>query len=238
MIFVGIDDTDIPNSPGTKRLARELAEILRPDYACLLVIRHQLLFDPRIPYTSKNSSACLLLRPRAGVAENELAAKIRTVMEGWFVQGSDPGLCVALNHVPDEITRFGRACQADVVQQKDAWTLAARHGLHLETLGGTGDGVIGALAAVGLAAGKNDGRIVGLGNWPDDLSGPKEMAILYSRGVDEVQCHGTGERVRTGPIDIGKRLRPNYRDGRVVLFVEPAEPNAASAAPWLAVRQF
>jgi hypothetical protein len=236
MIFVGIDDTDVHGSPGTKRLARELAGLLQAEYECLLVIRHQLLFDPRVPYTSKNSAASLLLRSRAGVSPDALAGKIRLVMEGWFVQGSDPGLCVT-HCVPDEVTQFGLACQKDVVRQKDALALAARHGIHLEALGGTGDGVIGALAAVGLAAGRNDGRIVGIGHWPDDLSGAQELSSLHERGVDQVLCVNSGDVVREGLIDVGKRLRPNYRGGQVVLFVEPADSDPTGSPRWQAVRQ-
>jgi hypothetical protein len=40
-----------------------------------------------------------------------------------------------------------------------------------------------------------------------------------------------GERIGSGSIDVGKRLRPNYREGRVVLFVSRGE-----LSDWVAVR--
>jgi tRNA(Ile2) C34 agmatinyltransferase TiaS len=62
--------------------------------------------------------------------------------------------------VPHEVIRFGVRCQYEVVTQDEARELAKRSGLPLAGLGGTEDGVIGAMAAVGLAASYNDGRVV------------------------------------------------------------------------------
>ena len=102
-----------------------------------------------------------------------------------------------------------------------------RHAIHLESLGGTEDGVIGALAAVGLAAGGDDGRVVQIGAWPDDLFGPQDLATLHARGVECVVGVQSNRAIDSGRIDVGKHLRPNYRSGKIVLFVEPiARPTA------------
>ena len=235
MIYVGIDDTDILGSPGTNKLARLLLRSLPPEYESVLAIRHQLLFDRRIPYTSKNSSASLLLRSASNGSVDELASRIRRVMQDWFIAGSDPGLCIAA-HVPEEITEFGQRCQREVVSQQEARRLAARHDIHLEGLGGSEDGVIGALAAVGLAAGGEDGRVVGMGAWPDDLAGPQDIGLLRDRGVAEIRCLDTDRPINSGVVDVGKHLRPSYRAGRVVLFVRAAPEGAAQSAPWQSVR--
>jgi hypothetical protein len=99
-------------------------------------------------------------------------------------------------------------------------------------LGGTKEGVIGALAAVGLAAGGDDGRVVHIGGWPDDLAGPQEIATLRARRV-EIRDFATRQPVGRGRVDVGKHLRPNYRNNQVVLFVESAAPGPV---PWRAVR--
>ena len=125
------------------------------------------------------------------------------------------------------------AARRAFVDQQEARDLAAHHGLFLEGLGGTEGGVIGALAAVGLAADGNDGRIVHIGQWPDDLTGPQEVARLNERGV-EVRCLDTDSLVTSGLIDVGKHLRPNYRQGRIVLYVQPAAE--VSTPAWVAVR--
>jgi tRNA(Ile2) C34 agmatinyltransferase TiaS len=264
MIYVGIDDTDVIDSPGTNKLARHLIENLGDTYRSVVAVRHQLLFDRRIPYTSKNSSASILFQP-LGIPQafqarqafqpdtraeadrldvrlesltyspmvQDLAARIRAIMRRWFVHGSDPGLCVT-EHVPPEITSFGSRCKNEIVTQEDARSLASRHGIYLEGLGGTEGGVIGALAAVGLIAGGNDGRVVSIGCWPDDLSGLQDVRTLHERGVAEVRSIGPDAVIAEGMVDVGKHLRPNYRDGRVVLFVEPAAGSGQAA--WRAVR--
>jgi hypothetical protein len=94
-------------------------------------------------------------------------------------------------------------------------------------LGGTCDGVIGALAAVGLAAGGNDGRIVQLGRWTDDLSGPQSVDAITRRGIS-VRRLKTEQPIDRGIIDVGKKLRPNRRDRAAVLYVAPAESTVES----------
>jgi hypothetical protein len=230
VIYIGIDDTDAAGTPGTNHLARALAVHVSGRWACRLIVRHQLLFDPRVPYTSKNSSASLLFEADERDIE-PLVRELREVVRRRSFEGSDPGLCAAAT-VPAEIGRFGLRCQQDLVTQEEARGLAAGHGMYLEGLGGSEDGVIGALAAVGLAAEGNDGRVVQIGAWPDDLCGCQSVPSLEARGV-QVECVETGEPIRGGSIDVGKHLRPNYRGRRVVLF---ARPDGTAAGHWQAVR--
>jgi hypothetical protein len=232
VIWVGIDDTDTLDTPGTNQLARALARRLEPHYHTALITRHQLLIDPRVPYTSKNGSASMLLEPRGEPNLPGLIDALRTGMREWFVPGSDPGLCVAPT-VPAELAAFGRRCQRDVVSQDAARSLAAACGVHLEGLGGTEGGVIGALAAVGLAASGDDGRVVHLGAWPDDPAGVQAVDTLQARGIRVRRLDG-GAPVTGGRVDVGKHLRPNRRGGELVLYVSPgSEPDAGV---WQAVR--
>jgi len=234
MIYVGIDDTDMPDAPGTNKLARALAADLGDRAECVLIVRHQLLEDPRVPCTSKNSAACLLLRLPGDAPLKPLIDHLRRFVEERSIEGSDPGLCVA-TRVPAEVTAFGERCKRELVTQQTARRLAAEHDIHLEGLGGDEDGVIGALAAVGLAVEGNDGRVVHLGAWPDDLAGPQDIGALAVRGV-EVRCLETQDPVRSGLVDVGKHLRPAYRDKRVILFANPAPSDNGEPACWQAVR--
>ena len=234
MIYVGIDDTDTPDTPGTNQLARALAAQVANDWRCALIVRHQLLDDPRVPCTSKNSAASLLLEPHDGFALGPLIDRFRAGVRERFVEGSDPGLCVTAT-VPEAIRKFARRCQRELVSQEQARDLAGRCGVHLEGLGGTEEGVVGALAAVGLVAGGNDGRVVQIGSWPDDLAGPQDVATLRARGV-EVRRLDTGRLIREGVVDVGKHLRPNYRRRKVVLFVGPAPIESSGTAQWRAIR--
>jgi len=236
VIFIGIDDTDILGTPGTNQLARAMLKRLGDAADGAVICRHQLFFDPRVPYTSKNGSASIQL-PRANTeALDGLIAVLRDVMLGWYVAGSDPGLCAA-TEVPEEARAFGLRCKSEVVTQDEARAVAARAGCHLEGLGGTEQGVIGAIAAIGLVADGQDGRVVHLASWPypDDFSGLHDIAEIRARGVAEIRHHESGHSVTRGAVDVGKHLRPNWRDGRVVLYVTPATAPEA-AAPWIAVK--
>lgn len=228
MILIGIDDTDMLETPGTNQLARALAARVAHRCPCVRIVRHQLLEDPRVPCTSKNGSASLLFESERPDDVEFLIHECRAGMRDWFVEGSDPGLCVA-HDVTNDIMNFGHTCQRELVDQGVARAVASRHNIFLEGLGGTEGGVIGALAAVGLAAGENDGRVVQIGRWPDDLSGPQEIPALHERRV-EVRRLDSSEPLTTGSVDVGKHLRPNLRQGQLVLFVEPENGS------WKAVR--
>ena len=234
MIYVGIDDTDTAETRGTNQLARALAARIAGQYRCKLIVRHQLLEDPRVPCTSKNGAASMLLESSGRAAIEPLIGQLRTGIREWFVEGSDPGLCVA-TAVPPAVRAFGTRCQQELVTQEDARWLAARHDVHLEGFGGTEDGVVGALAAVGLVADGDDGRIVQIGDWPDDLAGWQDVPTLHARGV-EVRSMATWKIVTEGRVDVGKHLRPNYRQDNIVLFVEPERTDPSASIAWRAVR--
>lgn len=133
-----------------------------------------------------------------------------------FQPGSDPGLCVA-HAVPAAVTEFGRRAQYELVFQDDARSLAAKHGLLLQGLGGDEDGVIGALAAVGLAATGEDGRYVLVGR-TRELSGLQPVSALLAAGVVAVQTI-EGHSVTEGLVQTDK-LRPARRGGRPIAVVE------------------
>ena len=231
MIYVGIDDTDIIGSPGTNRLARKIVWRLGPVARGTVVCRHQLFFDPRVPFTSGNGSASIQLPHGDDIPRDELLAAIRDEMRAFFVEGSDPGLAVATS-VSDDMRAFASRAKREVVTQAEARAVAAQAACHLEGLGGTNQGIIGALAAVALAADGDDGRVVHVDEWPwpDEFGGVQTVAEIRARGVTEIRTH-TGAPFTGDVIDLGKRLRPNWRGGRVVLLVEPA---AEPGAPWRA----
>jgi len=219
LIFIGLDDTDTLESRGTGHLARQIATSLASEYSVLGVIRHQLLVDPRIPYTAKNSSAAILISANGTIELETLSDRAQVVVRDHFNPGSDPGLCVART-VPAAVTAFGRRVQQEVVTQEDARALAAAHSISLAGLGGTQAGVIGALAAVGLAADGDDGRYVMVGQ-ARGLRGLHPVSAVLAAGVSEVRTL-QGHRVTQGLI-LTDKLRPARRQGRPVAIVEWVE---------------
>jgi tRNA(Ile2) C34 agmatinyltransferase TiaS len=219
MILIGLDDTDNLESRGTGHLARGIAAALAADYPLLGVTRHQLLLDPRVPCTKNNSCAAIALDADGDLNPSELFERVRSLMLADFQPGSDPGLCIA-QAVPAAVSDFGRRVQRELVSQDEARALAAEQGILLQGLGGDEDGVIGALAAVGLAASGEDGRYVLVGR-SRELVGLQPVSALLAAGIIAVQTPD-GQPVLEGLVATEK-LRPARRGGRPIAVVQWAE---------------
>ncbi len=220
--LIGIDDTDNSETHGTGRLARNLANTLNANGLAEIegITRHQLLIDPRIRYTSHNSSACL-----AVVAQPDqlgvLIEACREFLTRESAPGSDAGLCVAeWPHVGEAIQRFGQRAKLEVVTMAEAAALVANEHAVLEGLTGDHGGVIGALAAVGLRAEGNDGRFL----W---LKGLRELSGVYAAdqlrraaSIELIQTVGGVEVSPSDRIDVGEWVRPLLKNGQVLLLVE------------------
>lgn len=215
MIYIALDDTDMLDTRGTGHLAREIAAQLAETYPLIGVTRHQLSSDPRVPCTHKNSSAVIHLDAPAD-AVPAVIEQTKALMLADFIPGSDPGLCVAA-HVPEAITAFGHKAKNGYVAQSEAWALAKQHDLPLLGLGGTEDGVIGALASVGLAAGGEDGRYIIIGTIRE-LTGSQPVATVLEAGITAVRT--LDDTPITSGMVLTDKLRPARRNGRPVLFVE------------------
>jgi hypothetical protein len=223
-LLLGVDDTDvIGQKPGTGRLARDLGAYLQQQGLAQLigVVRHQLLVDPRIPYTSHNSPACLMV-----TAAHRATQEIFDLAAGYIVTrcapGSDPGLCLAEQEkVEAEVFRFGQRASSEVVTKIEATTLASTQRLILQELGGTGDGIIGALAAVGLTAAGNAGRFLEWRGGLRDLGERVAAGELRRRGIEILCIARDGEVVPSNAmIATGDWVRPRLLLGRPVLLVE------------------
>ncbi len=165
-LFVGFDDTDnVSSDYGTGKVARWFANGLPDGCQVWGVVRQQLLVDDAIPYTSHNSAACIVIEAsRNGRLIDEVTEHAANHIRRHAAEGSDPGVCVAAEGHPrmPDITEFGLSCTRQVVTKEDARRVGT--GIHLSGHGGTNDGVIGALAAVGLTAGGWYGRFIELGD--------------------------------------------------------------------------
>jgi hypothetical protein len=154
--------------------------------------------------------------PPAGADLPAVFERVRALMLADFQPGSDPGLCLAVE-VPEEVREFGARSQRDLVHQTQARSLAAKHGILLAGLGGTQDGVIGALAAVGLSASGDDGRYLLVGRIRE-LSGLQTVDSVLAAGVASVRTVD-GRPIETGLI-LSDKLRPARRGSQPVQFVD------------------
>jgi hypothetical protein len=217
VIYIGMDDTDMPGTRGTGHLARHIAGRLARHSTIRGVSRHQLLRDPRVPMT-KNNSANVIHVENTSRKVDELFAEVRELMLEQFIEGSDPGLCV-LPHAPPSPADFGGRAKRELVTQAQAAEAARKAGAVAESLGGSGDGLIGAVAGVGLAAGGNDGRFVQIARIRE-LTGSVSIADVITSGVTRVQTID-GTPVHDGTVSGCEKLRPELIEGAPVILVKP-----------------
>ena len=220
--LIGVDDTDNLESRGTGHRVRQLANCLAQQELAqpLGITRHQLLVDPRIPYTSHNSSACLLVDANE-TRVNDLWEACREFLLRESAPGSDAGLCVAAwDSVNKHIHAFGRRAKTVVLTQLDAEQTAHEHEIQLEGLTGTHGGIIGALAAVGLRHEGNDGRFLWLPGLRE-LSGILPAAEICARGqINGIRPIDGADLPAETLVNIGEWVRPILRGGQAILYVE------------------
>jgi len=147
-------------------------------------------------------------------------------------EGSDPGLCIAVvERLPQTaaLIEFGYRAKRSVIEMHEAYSLATEAGIHLSSHGGTGQGVIGALAGVGLRLGGNDGKMRG----SLSLSATDGVAT-----VKDILSHSEVDLVRTlEGVSLAPEKRVRFVDkvktvlmgGKFVLLVLPDDANTASA---------
>ena len=225
-VYIGFDDTDVVNSDyGTGKVARRFEKVLPEGCKIWGVVRQQLLVDPAIPYTSHNSSACVVVDcPDASYVDALKSAAIKHI-EAMSLPGSDPGLCVVVEDDPAlwELENFGMQCTARVVTQQDA--MKAAGSAHLSGHGGTNDGIIGAAAAVGLTASGWSGRFIeyaGLRDFPDQVAVSELMQKnIRVISLDRDACCPSPEDM----VNTKGWLRPRLWGKEAVLPVKPAGKN-------------
>lgn len=233
-ILVCIDDTDNLESRGTGDLAQMLAALLQRQGwgRCEPITRHQLLVHPDIPYTSHNSSMCFAADIEASCLER-YTEQAQVFLSHECAPGSDPGLCIVNRDAverPGELVDFGVKAKQYVLTKTEAYELARGLNIHLSEHGGTGDGVIGALAGAGLRLSGRDGRVKGklrVGCCGDIISaaGIKEQSIVQTiKNIDGLEI-GDQEK-----IVLGETVKAVLLEERFTLLVQPVDTHPG--APW------
>lgn len=230
-ILVCIDDTDNIESKGTGELASQLSAIVcdqawgstRP------VTRHQLLMHPDIPYTSHNSSMCFAaeIRPEFLDLFTEYA---QAFLMRESAPGSDPGLCIVncdrlANS--DALIAFGRRAKTAILSKEEAYGLAGRLNVHLSEHGGTGLGVVGALAGCGLRLTGNDGRFRGHFRVTAANSQLCVAELMRQTGVDVVKSLDGMLLHHDEVVHIGEKVKAVLQNGKstLLVFADPGENN-------------
>ncbi len=236
-IFVCIDDTDNHESRGTGQLSQLFAQAIEKKGwgTCSSISRHQLFVHKDIPYTSHNSSMCF----KAHIGSNTLQPLIDFMQKGLEAEsapGSDAGLCVAVDQESldrQRLMAFGRKAKDTVLNKTMAYELATDLGVHLSEHGGTGDGIIGALAGVGLRLGGNDGRFRGWYHFDRSGSRVTVPSLCSHDFVDVVKPLDGAPLGQDQTVLLGSdKVKIIHQGGRQVLPVE-AVKDASGAPAWV-----
>ncbi|HEY2422437.1 MAG TPA: hypothetical protein VGI04_13585 [Neobacillus sp.] len=228
-IFLCIDDTDNIDSKGTGAIAGEIATLIESNGwgKCQSITRHQLLVHPDVPYTSHNSSMCFTADLNEDYLEATIAGAIK-VLETESAAGSDPGLCVFVperlsQHQHQQMIDFGKRAKLEVLTKQEAYQLAETLSIHLSEHGGTGQGVIGALAGVGLRLTGSDGRFKGNHKMNSSKKTITVKEILEDTTIDVVRTQAGLLLDDEEQVTIGDKLKSVLLNHKKALLVESVE---------------
>jgi len=232
-ILVCLDDTDNLESPGTGHLASLLVSQLeeRGWGRGYYITRHQLLVHPDIPYTSHNSAMCFAVQLDEDCPPERLIEHAGSFLAEESAPGSDPGLCVAIPELlsdAEPLLAFGRAAKQQVLTKANAYALARQLGIHLSEHGGTGQGVVGALAGVGLRLSGNDGRMKGRLNFGSPGERRSVAELLADPLVDVVRSLDGQHPEATETVELGEKIKTVLLEGQSVLLLERTGDPAVS----------
>jgi hypothetical protein len=224
--MICIDDTDNLESKGTGWLVedacREMTAMGWGTYS--MISRHQLFVHPDIPYTSHNSS--MVFTTETDVPKETYADFLSAYLKKNSAPGSDPGLCIA--HEPangdrEALISFGLRAKKEVLTKDEAYALANTLGVHLSEHGGTGGGIIGALAGIGLRLWGNDGRFRGWFHLGQDGEIVSAKKLLAFESVETIRTPDGAAVPDNARIALSEQLKTICMDGRSTLLIHPAD---------------
>ncbi|WP_461204686.1 hypothetical protein [Clostridium sp. DL1XJH146] len=222
-ILICIDDTDNIESKGTGELAQMIAEYIEEAKwaKCSKITRHQLFIHEDIPYTSHNSSMCFEAKINDDFYD-EIKDYAINFLKSESAEGSDPGLAILkLNEYENysRLMEYGKRAKEEVILKEEAYSLAKEMHIHLSEHGGTGIGVIGALAGIGLRLTGNDGRFKGQHKFKVEKEILTVTEILENKDIDEVREINKEKLDEKELVQLSKKVKTVFIDNKSVLLV-------------------
>lgn len=232
-LLVCIDDTDNMESIGSGELLQIMGQELEDAGLAKagFITRHQLLVHEDIPYTSHNSSMCCEMEVGEENYENVKAYAVKFLEEN-SAEGSDPGICLIRKEKLSEADRekliaYGQSAKKTILTKKSAYQLAESLSeyVHLSEHGGTGQGIIGALAGCGLRLSGNDGRMKGK-IYPENAGNHMTVEHICRRYPFDAVRTISGDYLNPSEkVKIGEELKGVFLDDQIVLLVKSSEEN-------------
>lgn len=228
-LYICVDDTDdLTKSTSTGKIADLISSRIEELGGRLEqgITRHQLLLHEDIAYTSHNSSMCMVLNMEGGDLSDIMKAAEEILLAN-MAETSDPGLCLCrLDQVkePDKLIAYGRRAQKEVISKEEAYRLADEiGGIILQEYGGTGIGVIGALAGVGLRLSGCDGTF--RGSKGEEYAGQTDTAGQWKKrmGIQQVVDFQGNQLRDQQQVTVEKSLKLTLLDHKKTLVAKLQE---------------
>ena len=216
-----IDDTDeLGGDISTGLLAEEIAAFAGSFAPVSFVTRHQLLLDPRINYTSHNSSMCLEAWLTESQKQRVLDFALQ-LLERKSALGAEPGIAVAFEKDivnAAKLINFGKSAKEIFLSTERAFETARKQNVFLKELKSGARGVIGALAGIGLRLSGNDGKIRGKFELKEsNLSVAELLGLNFIEAVADENFKPLSPDERVNLIGA---LKPVFLDFKATLLVK------------------
>lgn len=219
--LLGIDDTDSPELSDTPSFAYSLAcQLESKSLARLVNIScHQLLQHPSISHTKNNVCCCIFLDTEE-IRVREIDLVCREVLHHECAVKSNPGYALAAwNQFDAELVMWGKNAKTTLLDRKQCLSIGRKHNIAIAGIMGSGQGVIGALAAIGLRYEGNDGWI----SWMPGLSALDgiytQTQLAQMIHFDLIESARHKRPALEDRIQINAPVHPLLKDGRIVLPV-------------------
>lgn len=227
-LYICVDDTDdLTKGTSTGKIAELIANRTIELGGRLEqgITRHQLLLHEDIEYTSHNSSMCMVMdMGESNLHWEDLQEEAARIIKEHAAASADPGLCIcrldALRE-PDRLIAYGKRAQEEVITKEEAYSLAEEiGGVLLQEYGGTGIGVIGALAGVGLRLSGCDGTFRGSAG--SEYAGQSFSAAEWKRmlGIQQVVDFQGNRLPDTQQIAVEKKLKLAMLDSKKTMIAK------------------
>ena len=152
IFHIGLDDTDSRLGRCTTHLAFKLVSYLNNKNVKFLDYPLLIRLNPNIPWKTRgNGAVCLrIMLTNNNNIENIIDFMKNEIEENSAIgRGANPGLvCLQENKVPLEIMEFNRLAMFDILNKQNAIKIAQKYNLKYFGFG-NGQGLVGALAAIG-----------------------------------------------------------------------------------------
>lgn len=230
--LIGLDDTGSINSSSTSALACRLGLSLEAAGLGRLdsVTRHQLYASSQIADNPHNAAVCITFESEPE-QQKEIEMNCRTFLLREYSSGSNAGYALASwVQVTVDVFNWARLVKSQKVKRSEAIVLARSSGIAIAGLSGSGDGVIGALAAIGLRYRGDDGRFLWLPGLSEVIGTYTYSELMRLVAFDRIEnLRGRPPRPND-KIILGKEFQAVLREGRCVLLVE--EVSTESGYEW------